>query len=426
MTTPTGAAAPGRGPRRLELVPFRALRFDPARVGDLAAVTCPPYDVVGPDGTARWEAAHPYNVVRLVLPRPGAGDDAHQHAASRLDAWRSSGVLVRDERPALYVYEQQLGSALTRGLVGAVSLHEPGEAVVLPHEDVFPGPVQDRTELMAATGSQLEPILLTYEGAGPASDLVDRAVGEPPAMETRTDDGASHRVWRITADPDLHTVANDLAKRQVLIADGHHRYAAYLALREHPATAGRPGTSHGLALVVDAHRHPLELAPIHRSVAGLATADAWQRARAGFHGVRVLGTEDPLTAVAAAGREGPALAVGDGTAWSLLTDPEPDLVRRALPADRSQAWRELAASLAHELLMRVLWGVVDTDDRVDFHHDAEEAVARARRRGGVALLLPPPRLPSVLAVAAAGERMPRKSTSFGPKPRTGLLMRLLG
>jgi len=427
MTAATGTGTSGGGPRRLELLPFRALRFDPGRVGDLAAVTCPPYDVVGRDGVARWEAAHPYNVVRLVLPRRAAGEGAHEHAARELQAWRAAGVLVQDERPALYVYEQRLDADLTRGLVGAVSLHQPGEAVVLPHEDVFPGPVRDRTELMAATGAQLEPILLTYEGDGPASDLVDRTVGRPPEVETWSDDGAVHRIWRTTAVEDLRAVADDLGRRQALIADGHHRYAAYLALRDHPGTGGRLAASHGLALVVDAHRHPLQLGPIHRSVAGLATAEAWRRARAGFHEVRRLGAaEDPLAAVATARKGGPALAVGDGTAWSVLTGPDPDLVRRALPADRSPAWRELDASVAHELLMKVLWGVVDDDERVDFHHDPDEAVHRARRGRGVALLLPPPALGDVLGVAAGGERMPRKSTSFGPKPRTGLLMRLIG
>ena len=435
-----GAGGAGDGERRpLELLPFPALRFDEDRVGDLAAVTCPPYDVVGREGIARWESAHPYNVVRLVLPRDDAGDDAHEHAARELRAWRRAGVLVRDVRPALYVYEQRLGSALTRGLVGAVSLHEPGEGVVLPHEDVFPGPVADRTALMAATEAQLEPILLTYEGDGPASDVVDRVAAGPADIDTHTADGARHRVWRVTTDADLRTIAEDLRARQALVADGHHRYAAYLALRasrgstgddgstEARTSAGSTGVDHGLALLVDAHRHPLQLAPIHRSVAGITAPDAWLRARPAFHDVyRLRAGEDPLTVLSTARREGPAFAVGDGSAWCLLSRPEPDLLARCLPAERSPAWRGLDASIAHDLVLRRLWGVDDSDPRVDFHHDRAEAVDRARRTGGVALLLAPPPLASVLAVAAAGERMPRKSTSFGPKPRTGLLMRLLG
>lgn len=96
-----------------------------------------------------------------------------------------------------------------------------------------------------------------------------------------------------------------------------------------------------------------------------------------------------------------------------------------MPADRSELWRSLDASVACEFVLRHLWGVQDNDARVSYHHSATDAVAVASAAGGVALLLAPPQHEDVLAIAAAGQRMPRKSTSFGPKPRTGLLMRLL-
>jgi uncharacterized protein (DUF1015 family) len=100
-------------------------------------------------------------------------------------------------------------------------------------------------------------------------------------------------------------------------------------------------------------------------------------------------------------------------------------VDAALPPGRSATWRRLDASIACELVLARLWTVADTDERVAYHHDAVDAVDAARRHDGVALLLNPARHSDVLAIAARGERMPRKSTSFGPKPRTGLLMRLL-
>jgi uncharacterized protein (DUF1015 family) len=97
-----------------------------------------------------------------------------------------------------------------------------------------------------------------------------------------------------------------------------------------------------------------------------------------------------------------------------------------MPPNRSQLWQSLDASVAQHLVLEQLWGVVDSDARVAYHHNADDAVAAAGGGRGVALLLTPPRHDDVLAIAAQGERMPRKSTSFGPKPRTGLLMRLLG
>lgn len=421
----TGTGSTRTGARPLRLAPFRAVRYTAAHVPDLAAVTCPPYDVIGEDGVAAWEAADPYNVVRLILPRRGSDEDRYAHAARDLHDWLATGVLQRDDEPALYVYEHATATSTALGLVGAVSLHGPEEGVILPHEDVFPGPVADRTALMAATGAQLEPILLTYEGDGPASDVVDDALGTHPLLEATTPDGATHRLWRLTDPVVLAAVGTDLAGRQALIADGHHRYAAYRALRAQ-AMPQRRGAERGLAMLVDARRHPLRLGAIHRSVANLDLDRATMLAAQAFRTVKPLANQsESLRALAEEGRDGPAYAIGDGSRWLLLADPDRQLVDASLPAERSPTWRRLDASVARDLLLTRLWGVSDNDRRVAYHHEPAGAAERARARQGVAVLLNAPRHDDVLAVAARGERMPRKSTSFGPKPRTGLLMRLL-
>jgi uncharacterized protein (DUF1015 family) len=433
------APATATGTRPLRLAPFRALRYNPALVPDLGTVTCPPYDVIGADGIAAWEAADPHNVVRLILPRDDHGRDRYAHASRDLRHWLASGLLVRDQTPGLYVYEHDTGAEAALGLVGAVSLHDPSEQRILPHEDVFAGPVADRTALMSATAAQLEPILLTYEGGGPASDVVDKVVACSPHLEAHTSDGAIHRLWRISDPEPLRIIAADLADRQALIADGHHRYAAYRALRGNVATptaahsaptAARSATEFGLALLVDAHRHPLRLGAIHRSVAALSWPDALAAVRRGFRSVRLLPDAETGTVLAelAAARQaagGPTFALTDGQAAALAAEPDPVQVRAGMPAGRSALWRSLDASVAHEVVLARLWGVDDSDPRVSYHHRADDAAARARATAGAALLLHPADHADVLAIAARGERMPRKSTSFGPKPRTGLLMRLL-
>lgn len=422
----------GDGARPLRLAPFRALRYNPDRVPDLGAVTCPPYDVIGADRVTRWEAADPHNIVRLILPRNRNAEERHNRAQRSLRTWLADGLLVRDDSPALYVYEQTAGDDQAVGLVGAVSLHDYDERRILPHEDVFPGPVADRTELMAATAAQLEPILLTYDGDGPASDVVDSVVGDRPMVDAQTADGARHRLWRVAAPDALRDVDRDLAPRQALIADGHHRYAAYLGLRDRWRGRGLAGAAagYGLAMLVDARRHPLRLGPIHRSVSGLTWRDAVGRAARAFGLVRTLGTADVAAVVAemtaAAARHATvALAVTDGSRAAVLADPDPQVIEDSMPAGRSKLWRSLPASIAREVVLARLWNVDDGDPRVSYHHQAADATARAAATGGTALLLNPAGLADVMSLAARGERMPRKSTSFGPKPRTGLLMRLL-
>lgn len=446
----------GDGARPLRLAPFRALRYNPARVRDLGAVTCPPYDVIGPDRVSAWEAADPHNVVRLILPRNDDNQDRYAHATRDLRRWLATGLLVRDPTAQLYVYEHVVGGDTAIGLVGAVSLHDPSERRILPHEDVFPGPVADRAALMSATAAQLEPIMLTYEGDGPASDIVDAVIKTRPELEAPTPDGALHRMWPIGDHQALRVVAADLAERQALIADGHHRYAAYLELRDRAAAApstrpvrpganqpdpggpqraagvgpAQPASEYGLAMLVDAARHPLRLGPVHRSVARLPWLEALATARRGFRSVRLLEVTDAgrvLHELAGVRRSapGPVFALADGQSAALISDPDPEMLRTGMPAGRSELWRSLDASVAGELVLAQLWRVNDRDHRVSYHHQADDAIARAGSTTGTALLLHPPRHADVLALAVAGERMPRKSTSFGPKPRTGLLMRLL-
>jgi len=413
--------APSPGPEGLRLSAFRALRF---RGGDLAALLSPPYDVIGEDERRELEASDPHNVVRLILPRDADGEpgSAYRAAAHTLRRWRAEGVLVADDIPALYVYEMAEGGARTRGLVGAVGLTPPEAGIVLPHENTMAGPVADRLALTEATEANLEPIYLVYSGGGAASQAVAAVEDEPPPVET-TVDGVTHRIWALTDADTLHAVAADLLPRSAVIADGHHRYATYLRHQadRHAAGAGAGPWDRGLALLVDASTYGPQVHPIHRVVPGLPLDAAEAKAAQGFD-TREVAAEGALDALADAGK-GPAFLLTDGDRWVLLTDAEKEQLDAAVDPERSAAWRALDVSVAHRLLIDRLWGLHDHEDVVGFEHDVPAAVAAARRTGGTALLLNPTPVGAVAAVAEAGERMPRKSTLFTPKPRTGLLIR---
>ncbi|MFC7099072.1 DUF1015 domain-containing protein [Nonomuraea rubra] len=175
-------------------------------------------------------------------------------ARDTLTEWLDTGVLVPDDVPALYVYEQSGPDVLQRGLIGDVGLADPGQRIILPHEDVFPGPIADRLALMSTTQANLEPIFLLYDGGnGTATQLVDEvAANRRPLISARTEDGLTHRLWAITAPEEIAAINADLHHRQALIADGHHRYATYRVLQrqeraardiDHPASASSSALS---------------------------------------------------------------------------------------------------------------------------------------------------------------------------------------
>ncbi|MEV7002127.1 DUF1015 domain-containing protein [Streptomyces sp. NPDC093982] len=416
--------------RGLELTPFRGLRYDPDRVGSLAAVTSPPYDVVvRPDGLHHLQDADPYNIVRLILPQADTADARNDQAATTLRRWLSEGVLTADPEPGLYVYEQRDGEGmLQRGIIGALRVTEPSEGLVLPHEDVMPHVVADRAALMRATSANLEPLLLTYRGNGTATDttaVIERTVDGPPLFATTTEDGFSHRLWSITDPADLARVQSDLTLRQALIADGHHRWATYRRLR---AEHGSPSPwDYGLVLLVDTARYPLRVRAIHRLLHDLPVPDALAALDGHF---RVRRLEVPLAealeALADAACAGNAfLLAGDG-AFHLVDDPDPALLDRTVPTDRPAAWRTLDATVLHATLLAHVWHIPEDDPtRIAYIHDTAATVKKAESDGGTAVLMHPVREDVVRDLARQGVTMPRKSTSFGPKPASGLVLRTL-
>ncbi|GHH74862.1 hypothetical protein GCM10018793_16770 [Streptomyces sulfonofaciens] len=462
----------------LDLIPFRGVRYHPDRVRSLAAVTSPPYDVVvRPDGLHHLESADPYNIVRLILPQARTSGTRSRQAADTLREWLTEGVLTTDPEPALYVYEQHTGDLLQRGLIGALRLSEASRGVVLPHEDVMPGIVAERADLMRTTSANLEPLLLTYRGDGggalrdilgtsggpaaidpvptdrtgidregaqappgagrrgaaapsggppvrDAAAVIADAIRHPPLLATTTEDGVHHRLWSVTDPGEIAAVRADLGRHQALIADGHHRWATYLTLRaEHDA----PGPwDHGLVLLVDTARYPLRVRAIHRLLHRLPVPEALAAVAGRFRVRRVDGPLDGAMDVLAKARGGgnAFLLAGDG-AFHLLDRPSPGLLDDLLPTGGPAAWRTLDATVLHAVLLDRIWQVPDTPEHIAYIHDAASTVAKAEREGGTAVLMHPVREDVVRDLARQGVMMPRKSTSFGPKPATGLVLRVL-
>jgi uncharacterized protein (DUF1015 family) len=437
-TLQSSEAPAERQPPGLVLAPFRGVRYAEDRVSGLAQVTSPPYDVIATDYETRLMAADPHNVVRLILPLHPEGEPGspYEDAAADLARWLADGILAVDPAPALYVYEQaDAGRIVQRGLIGALGLAPYAAGIVQPHENVMPGPVAGRRRLMEATRANLEPIFLLYQGGnGLATKVVDAvADGQAPLAEAITSDGLRHRMWAVTDPAELAAIAADLAPRTALIADGHHRYAAYLDLQRKMRDAGAgPGPwDRGLALLVDSASYPPRVGAIHRVVDGLVPETAARLASTAFSVLELAGgTADVPGALAELDRAcascGMAfLLTGRRRTW-LLTDPDPALLRAAVPDEPAGLWQHLGGAVMSDLLFGRLWGIEDDERSVRAFHDGQEAIRAADDGVGAAtaVLCCPMSADQVYQVAALGRRVPRKSTSFGPKPRTGMVMRV--
>jgi uncharacterized protein (DUF1015 family) len=406
----------------LSLSPFRAVRFT---AGDsaLGAQFSPPYDVISTEDRDRLVAGSDHNTARLILPSDAeanlGGGDPYAGAARLLEDWIADGALAVDAEEALFVYEMTtVDGEVTRGLVGAVELRDPADGVILPHENTMAGPVSDRLALMTATEANLEPIFLVYDGGGAASALVASVSELTPLVDTKTPDGIRHRLWAVVDPSVLEAIADDLATRRALIADGHHRYATYRQLQANHG--GVPGPwDRGLTLLVDTSTYGPQVHPVHRVVAmeWRALLELTRRAAT----VRPIELADAAEALDQT--EGFAVVITNGIDSALVSQLAPEVVARGLGADAGTALGRLDVSVLHRVLVEQVWGLEDTVDTVGYAHDVAEAITGAQASGGTAVLLRATPVQAVAEVAAAGARMPRKSTLFTPKPASGVLFR---
>ena len=358
--------------RPLRLLPFRGLTLTPTRIGAPSSVR--------------------------AFTRP------YKEVAERLQRWERRGQLDRDDEPAVYLHEFTTGGVTIRGLVGALDISHRAsgrdDVAVFPHEGIHPAQAEELAARMVEMQTNPAPILLVHRGPATVRELMD-VVQHRPALRDFTDrSGQHHRVWPIRDPVELAVLGEALAPARALIADGHHRYAAYLRMQHDDP---RPATDAGLAMLVDQDDTPFFLGPIHR-VLGHASLDELRDAAVQVGAAFSPAAPDPAVAALAPD----TLVATDGSHWAT--------VRLDIPADR------VAVEVLHEQLVPALR---PAPTRIGYHHAVDEALGAVAKRPGLAVLMPAPEFAQVLATCAADRLLPEKATSFQPKPSIGVLIRSL-
>jgi uncharacterized protein (DUF1015 family) len=394
-----------------DFVPFPAIRYATNGHGsDLSAVCAPPYDVIQPDERAALLAADPHNAVRLILP------DGYAQAAAFLAAWRAEGTLQTDREPTFSVYRMHFEDAdgsprATTGVIGALGLDR--DRVRL-HERTLPKAKSDRLELLRATRANLDPIWALSLAAGLSAGLP--AAGAP--LETAVDgDGVRHELWTVR-DPDrLDAIRATVSSAPLVLADGHHRFETACTYRDERGH-GDEGAAAIMTLVVELAPDQLCVRAIHRLLAGVG-ADEVRAAASAWFAVRDAGpnTAGGVDRLEAAMRAEGAVGLVSADGLALLV-PGPELDARL--ADLPEPLRGVDSARVDPVLAGLSRATVD-------YRDDAHTVAAAVTAGeaSAALLLRPVGIDRIRAAAAAGVRMPEKTTYFAPKPRTGMVFRSL-
>jgi uncharacterized protein (DUF1015 family) len=447
------------------VAPFRALRYDPARV-PLSDVVTQPYDKITPAMQERYYAANPHNLVRIILGKQDGSDGEHNNPYTRAAAsfadWRRNGVFLHDKHPSLYWYAQSftLPDSKTdterRGFIALGKLEDYAAQVVFPHERTLAKPKTDRLNLLRATRAHFGQIFMLY--SDPADEIASAlASGSPaqfpPDLETRDEYNVLHRLWQVSDPSAVALVQAKMGDKQLIIADGHHRYETALNYRNErraaaeEAVVGEPGEHsaqnkrlrhHGgelapyemaMMTLVNMDSPGMVILPTHRVVHGLHSfsADGLKaEARSQFSVEEVDPELDSARARAIlreAGHAGTAILGVTGSRAFLFDTPRS--LGSELLAGLSLRQQSLDVVLLHKCLLEKGLGIseeaIRSQQNVSYVRDADQALSQVRSgAANVAFLLNPVRMRQVRDIAMGGEVLPQKSTDFYPKLLSGL------
>jgi len=424
-----------------DIHPFRALRYDLRKVSAAQVVT-QPYDKITPAMQERYYAASPYNLVRIILGRreadENAGENVYTRAAAYAREWRVQGILRQDSSPSIYSYSQTFtapsgASFERRGFIALGRVEDYSAKVVYRHEQTLSKPKADRLDLLRTTRAHYEQLFLLYEDSGEIDSLL--ATPQAPTIDVADEYGVAHRVWQISDPVVVAAVQDRMRDKKLVIADGHHRYETALNFRnESRAAAGaasNPQAPYEFVMMtfVNMNDPGLLVLPTHRVVHSLesfSADDFLNSARAFFEIEEVDPALDAARATALLGergRAGTALLADTASRAFLLHSPK--TAGAKFFAGLSDRQRALDVVQLHKCLLEGVLQLSEESIRnqqnLSYLRDASEALAQVRQgKANIAFLMNPCPVAQVRDVAFAGEVMPQKSTDFYPKLLSGL------
>jgi uncharacterized protein (DUF1015 family) len=426
-----------------EIIPFKALRYDPDQV-KLEDVLTQPYDKITPEMQSKYYERSAHNLVRIILGKAGETDteafNVYTRAAEYLHDWRSSGILKQDPEHGIYAYSQTFTVPGTRelaerrGLIALGRLHDYADGVVFRHEQTLAKPRADRLNLLRATRAHFGQIFMLYsDPKGEIEALLKKRTEEDPDTSLLDEYETLHRLWRIHDAALIQAVQQRMRDKKLLIADGHHRYETALAYRnERRAESGSsdPNAPYEFVMMtlVPMESRGLVILPTHRIVHGLPTFDRERMLEAAgqfFEIDRIDLRTESRSATTLLGQAGE-----NGTAFVAVTRQGPYLMRAKKNAVQDalgqvpSLQRDLDVVQLHRIMLERVLGIseeaVRNQENVRYERDAFEAISWVRQGANVAFLMNPAKIDQVRDIAFGGGVLPQKSTDFYPKLLSGL------
>jgi uncharacterized protein (DUF1015 family) len=395
--------------------PFKGILFSGEKVNDMASCVCPPYDVIT-DPDIYYER-HPYNAIRLELPRPLGDMDEYRTAQRTMEDWLKSGVLVYDRKETVYVYEQEFQvegtSCLRRGFI---ALHKLEKRRILTHEQTRKRAKEDRERLISTLGAFTSLIFGLYEDREERIEHILASSQKEEIFDFVDEQFVRNRFYRMTQAADIDRLSDLMSEKKIYIADGHHRLDVSYRLNLPYVPLYLTNMYSGGIVIFPYHRIVDFETP--SSLVHLLDSIADHLAVLKYPLTGKTSVESALQRIAASPEpEYIMYSKDDPTTFYILTDR-----RTTRFADETihETLKQLKVNILHTAILKDLLHI--KEEEISFTQDTYESIRRIREGTiDLALFLPPTTVQEVKEVADHGLYMPPKSTFFHPKVLTGIV-----
>lgn len=418
--------------------PFRGMRYNTEKAGEISTLCCPPYDIISERQRLDYIKENENNVIRLELPKEGT--NPYAKASEILKMWKENGILIHEDKPAIYIYEEEFTSYGQRksikGIIARVKLEEFSKGIILPHEFTLSKAKEDRLNLMKTTNCNFSQIYALYmDKTHTTLNTINEQSKGKSAFEFTDSDNVTHRLWIVKDEMTIKKIVNDFADRKLYIADGHHRYETALNYRNYcrENKLSKQGDPQDFQMIylMDMEHPGLVVFPTHRMVKNLPDYNKENVIKqcSNYFDITKTDKTDTVESMLAElynnGKKAFGFYCGNNE-WYVLSLKNTDIMQKMLP-EISKTSQQLDVTVLHTLVLEKIFGI-DKENMANqknltytkYLNDAVSGVDSGEFQ--CSFVLNPTRVTEIRDVAAAGEKMPQKSTYFYPKMITGLVM----
>ncbi len=439
-----------------KLFPFKGVRYNIDKVGNLSKVITPPYDVISDEAQQRYYEKSPYNIIRLILNKdlPGDSDDNNRYTRARdfFNEWQNDRVLLRDSEDSIYLYEQEFvhkGEKKVRsGIIVLLELSDFAAQEIFPHERTFDKPKIDRFKLMETCETNFSPVFgLYYDNQKEPKQLLSSAKKvENKIIEVTDEFNIAHRVWQVKEKSRIGKITEDIKNKQIFIADGHHRYEAALNFRNHMRKqrpdkyTGAEPYNYVMIYLANLDNEGITILPTYRLIRTLSDEDLQRiipKIEESFD-IRVSENKEEMLSELEKYKDtnryifgmyyhNPDTKRGE---FHILNLKDAKNLKKVIDKTKPDEYNKLNITVLHRLVIDTILSsngkVRDYHGNIVYVKSEEEAINLVdQEKCKVAFFLNPTKIDELKSIALAGGLMPQKSTYFYPKLETGLVINKL-